>query len=67
MLKIRSWLITNALPESSSSCNKDLNGGYRTWDKIGNNLISKIIAKSKHIVSNYLGKKIDLSLAEEDR
>ena len=46
-LKKRKWLISNPLPNTATSCNKDLNGGYGTWDKIGNNLISKFIAKSK--------------------
>lgn len=46
-LKKRNWLLCNPLPNTSTSCNKDLNGGYGTWDKIGNNLISKFIAKSK--------------------
>ena len=50
MPKRRSLLITNPLPESASSCNKDLNGGYGTWDKIDDNLISKIISKSKNMV-----------------
>ncbi len=45
--KNRKWLICNPLPNTSTSCNKDLNGGYGTWDKIGNNLISKFIARSK--------------------
>ena len=47
MIKKRSWLISNPLPDSSTSCNKDLNGGYGTWDKIGENLISKLIARAK--------------------
>ena len=33
----RTWLISNPIPNTSTSCNKDLNGGYGTWDKIGNN------------------------------
>ncbi len=45
--KNRKWLICNPLPNTSTSCNKDLNGGYGTWDKIGNNLLSKFIARSK--------------------
>ena len=47
MIKKGSWLISNPLPDSSTSCNKDLNGGYGTWDKIGDNLISKLIARAK--------------------
>ena len=47
MIKNRSWLISNPLPDSSTSCNKDLNGGYGTWDRIGDNLISKLIARAK--------------------
>ena len=43
----RTWLISNPIPNTFSSCNKDLNGGYGTWDKIGNNLISKFIARLK--------------------
>ena len=45
--KKRTWLISNPIPNSSTSCNKDLNGGYGTWDKIGNNLISQFIARAK--------------------
>ena len=47
MIKQRKWLICNPIPNSYSSCNKDLNGGYGTWDKIGDNIISKIIGKAK--------------------
>ncbi len=47
MATSRFWLISNPLPKSSTSCNKDLNGGYGTWDKIGNNFISKIIGRLK--------------------
>ena len=47
MIKKGSWLISNPLPDSSTSCNKDLNGGYGTWDKIGDNLISKLIGRAK--------------------
>ena len=47
MIKKGSWLISNPLPDYSTSCNKDLNGGYGTWDKIGDNLISKLIARAK--------------------
>ena len=43
----RTWLISNPIPDSPTSCNKDLNGGYGTWDKIGNNPISRIIARLK--------------------
>ena len=46
-LKPRKWLICNPLPNTSTSCNKDLNGGYGTWDKIGKNLVSKFIARLK--------------------
>ena len=45
--KKRTWLISNPIPNTSTSCNKDLNGGYGTWDKIGNNLISQFIARAK--------------------
>tara|TARA_S200000501_G_C20599844_1_gene645395 strand:- start:303 stop:491 length:189 start_codon:yes stop_codon:yes gene_type:complete len=45
--KERTWLISNPIPNTSTSCNKDLNGGYGTWDKIGNNLLSKFIARLK--------------------
>ena len=45
--KKRLWLISNPIPESETSCNKDLNGGYGTWDKIGNNIFSKFIARAK--------------------
>ena len=45
--KKRLWLISNPIPESETSCNKDLNGGYGTWDKIGKNIISKFIARAK--------------------
>ena len=45
--KERTWLISNPIPNTSTSCNKDLNGGYGTWDKIGNNLISNFIARLK--------------------
>ena len=47
MIQKRSWLISNPLPVSNTSCNKDLNGGYGTWDRIGDNFISKLIAKAK--------------------
>ena len=47
LLKKRTWLISNPIPNSSTSCNKDLNGGYGTWDKIGNNIISKFISRAK--------------------
>ena len=47
MAKRRTWLISNPLPNGSTSCNKDLNGGYGTWDKIGENLISKLIGRAK--------------------
>lgn len=47
MTEKRTWLIANPIPDSSTSCNKDLNGGYGTWDKIGNNIISKFISKAK--------------------
>ncbi len=46
-MKKTNWLICNPLPNTLTSCNKDLNGGYGTWDKIGNSLISKFIARSK--------------------
>ncbi len=34
MIKKGSCLITNPLPNSSTSCNKDSNGDYGTWDRI---------------------------------
>ena len=43
----RLWLISNPIPKSETSCNKDLNGGYGTQDKIGKNIISKFIARAK--------------------
>ena len=42
-----SWLIANPLPTLSTSCNKDLNGGYGTCDKIGDSTLAKIIARFK--------------------
>tara|TARA_Y100001968_G_scaffold330638_1_gene383050 strand:+ start:6461 stop:7828 length:1368 start_codon:yes stop_codon:yes gene_type:complete len=41
------WLIANPIPHKSTSCNKDLNGGYGTCDEIGDSLSSKILAKIK--------------------
>ena len=45
--KERTWLISNPIPNTSTSCNKDLNGGHGTWDQVGNNLLSKFIARLK--------------------
>ena len=42
-----SWLIANPLPTRSTSCNKDLNGGYGTCDKIGDSILAKLIARFK--------------------
>ena len=47
MIKRRKWLIINPLLNDSASYNKDLNGGYGTWNKIVEEIISQIIAKSK--------------------
>ncbi len=43
----RKWLICNPIPNSLASCNKDLNGGYGTWDVIGGNILSIIMGYMK--------------------
>lgn len=42
-----SWLIANPIPDTSHCCNKDLNGGYGTLDKVGNNLYSNFLSRAK--------------------
>ena len=53
MIKSITWLISNRLTNDSTSCNKELNGGYGAWDKIVEDIISHVIAKSKenHTIS----------------
>ena len=52
ILKEKSWLIANPIPNSLASCNKDLNGGYGTWDVIGKSIFSKFLAYSKKEYKN---------------
>ena len=58
LLKKRTWLISNPIPNSSTSCNKDLNGGYGTWDKIGNNIISRFISAERVPIKSYTSFEI---------
>ena len=76
MSKKINWIISNPIPNSSSSCNKDLNGGYGTWDKFSDNPFSRIISKAKkkniklpvlclgYIHSILKNKNIDCSYSE---
>ena len=41
------WLIANPVPFNSTSCNKDLNGGYGTVDNIGSSIISRLLGRIK--------------------